>query len=68
MYMAAGERLMNIPGNDSDLREALLDVNTPTLLLVLASLTGDDKCLAPRFAPAPIEAPEVSLFPDDTGS
>ena len=67
MYMAAGERLMNIPGNDSDLREALLDVNTPTLLLVLASLTGDDKWLAPRFAPAPIEAPEGSLFPDDTG-
>jgi 4-hydroxyacetophenone monooxygenase len=58
---------MNIPGNDEDLSQALLDVNLPNLLLVLACITGSDEWLADRFAPAPIEAPEGSLFPDDSG-
>eukprot|EP00752_Nemacystus_decipiens_P017995 g16128.t1 len=56
-----------IPGDDNELRMALNDVNLPNLVLVLACLTGDDKWLSDRYAPAPIEAPEGSLFPDDTG-
>ena len=58
---------MNIPGTDEDLSRALNDVNLPNLLLVLASITGSDEWLAERFKPAPVEAPEGSMFPDDTG-
>ncbi len=58
---------MNIPGTDQDLRNALEDVNLPNLLMVLACITGSDEWLDARFQPAPIEAPEGSLFPDDTG-
>ena len=58
---------MTLPGTNETLREALQDVNTPNLLLVLATITGDDLWLSERYAPAPIEAPEGSLFPDDSG-
>ena len=58
---------MTLPGTNETLREALQDVNTPNLLLVLATITGDDIWLSERYAPAPIEAPEGSLFPDDSG-
>jgi len=58
---------MNIPGNDQELSTALLDVNLPNLLLVLTSITGSDEWLDERFKPAPVEAPEGSMFPDDTG-
>lgn len=58
---------INIPGDDATLREALNDVNLPNLLLVLASITESDEWLSERFKPAPIEAPEGSLFPDDSG-
>lgn len=58
---------MKIPGDDDTLRQALEDVNLPNLLLVLATITGDDSWLGEEFAPAPIVAPEGSLFPDDSG-
>ena len=58
---------VTIPGDDSTLRTALEDVNLPNLLCVLACITGSDEWLSERFAPAPIEAPEGSLFPDDSG-
>ena len=58
---------MTIPGTDEDLRLALADVNLPTLLMVMTQLCGDDRWLADRYKPAPIEVPEGSLFPDDTG-
>ncbi len=58
---------MVIPGDDATLKQALEDVNTPNLLLVLATITGDDHWLSEEYAPAPIEAPEGSLFPDDSG-
>ena len=58
---------VNIPGDDSTLKTALEDVNLPNLLLVLASITKDDHWLSERFTPAPVEAPEGSLFPDDSG-
>ncbi|MEM7080068.1 MAG: NAD(P)/FAD-dependent oxidoreductase [Pseudomonadota bacterium] len=57
----------SIPGDDTDLRRALQEVNLPSLLLVLASLTDSDEWLNDHFQPAPIEAPEGSLFPDDSG-
>ncbi|MGB2330395.1 MAG: hypothetical protein ACPH3H_06790, partial [Pseudomonadales bacterium] len=56
-----------LPGDDATLQAALQDVNTPNLLLVLATVTGDDKWLKVPYLPAPIVAPEGSLFPDDTG-
>ncbi len=56
-----------LPGDDATLQAALQDVNTPNLLLVLATVTGDDKWLKAPYLPAPIVAPEGSLFPDDTG-
>ena len=58
---------VTIPGTDADIARALDDVNLPNLLLVMASITGDDKYLSERYRPAPIEAPEGSLFPDDSG-
>ena len=58
---------VQIPGTEDDLRVAVRDANLPTLLLVLAQLTGDDEWLSERYAPAPIATPEGSLFPDDTG-
>lgn len=56
-----------LPGDDETLRTALRDVNTPNLLLVLATITGEDDWLKAPFLPAPIVAPEGSLFPDDSG-
>ena len=58
---------IEIPGTEAEIRAALDDVNLPNLLLVLASITGSDEFLSERFQPAPVEAPEGSLFPDDTG-
>ena len=59
---------IDIPGTDQDLRQALEDVNLPNLLLVLATISGSDEYLSERYQPAPVEAPEGSLFPDDSGS
>jgi len=59
---------IDIPGTDQDLRAALADVNLPTLLLVIAELSGDDVWLSPRYQPEPIVVPEGSLFPDDSGN
>ena len=58
----------NIPGDDSELRTALRDVNLPTLLMVMAQFSGDDRWLTDRFRPDPIQTPEGSIFPDDTGN
>ena len=57
----------HIPGDDETLTQALEDVNLPNLLMVLACITGSDEWFDERFKPAPIEAPEGSLFPDDSG-
>ncbi|NKB99010.1 MAG: NAD(P)-binding protein [Pseudomonadales bacterium] len=56
-----------ITGTNKEIRTALDDVNLPNLLLVLATVTGDDIWLSAKYQPAPVEAPEGSLFPDDTG-
>ena len=61
------EELSPITATDAEIRTALDDVNLPNLLLVLASITGSDEWLADKYQPAPVEAPEGSLFPDDTG-
>ena len=58
---------MTLTASNNEIRAALDDVNLPNLLLVLASITGDDQWLSEKYRPAPIEAPEGSLFPDDTG-
>lgn len=58
---------MTLTASNNEIRTALDDVNLPNLLLVLASITGDDVWLSEKYRPAPIEAPEGSLFPDDTG-
>ena len=58
---------ISIPGTETEIQAALNDVNLPNLLLVLAAVTGSDEWLSERFQPAPVEAPEGSLFPDDTG-
>jgi 4-hydroxyacetophenone monooxygenase len=59
---------MTIPGTDDDLRQALADVNLPTLLMVMTQLSGDDKWMSERYTPEPIVVPEGSLFPDDSGN
>lgn len=59
---------IQIPGTDEDLRQALNDVNLPTLLMVMTQLSGDDRWMSERYAPAPIVVPEGSLFPDDSGN
>ena len=59
---------IQIPGTDDDLRLALADANLPTLLMVMTQLSGDNRWMTERFAPAPIEVPEGSLFPDDSGN
>lgn len=59
---------IEMPGTDADLREALDAANLPTLLMVMVQLTGDDGWMSDRFVPAPIVAPEGSLFPDDSGN
>ena len=58
---------IDIPGTDSDLKKALLDANLPTLLMVMAQLSGDKRWMSDRFKPAEIVAPEGSMFPDDSG-
>ena len=58
---------IQIPGSNEELRQALEDVNLPTLLTVLTHLTGDRRWMSERYQPAPIVAPEGSLFADDTG-
>ncbi|HIE88059.1 MAG TPA: NAD(P)/FAD-dependent oxidoreductase, partial [Gammaproteobacteria bacterium] len=58
----------NIPGDDNELRTALNDVNLPTLLMVMTQFSGDDRWLTDRFRPDPIQTPEGSIFPDDTGN
>jgi 4-hydroxyacetophenone monooxygenase len=58
---------ISIPGTDTDLRAALADVNLPTLLMVMTQLSGDDRWMTDRYRPKPIETPEGSMFPDDSG-
>ena len=58
---------VTVQGNDDDIKAALLDVNLPNLLLSMYCITGDQVWIAEDQAPAPVLAPEGSLFPDDTG-
>ena len=58
---------VTVQGTDKDIKAALLDVNLPNLLLSMYCITGDRTWIAEDQAPAPVLAPEGSLFPDDTG-
>ena len=58
---------IEITGNDDEIRAALLDINLPTLLVVMTHFIGDDRFLTERYQPKPIEIPEGELFPDDSG-
>ncbi|MGB1685347.1 MAG: NAD(P)-binding protein, partial [Pseudomonadales bacterium] len=58
---------IEITGNDDEIRAALLDINLPTLLVVMTHFVGDDRFLTERYQPKPIEIPEGELFPDDSG-
>ncbi|MFT7220388.1 MAG: 4-hydroxyacetophenone monooxygenase [Candidatus Azotimanducaceae bacterium] len=58
----------DIPGDDQTIQEALTQVNLPTLLMVLVQFCEDDRWLADRYKPEPIQVPAGGLFPDDTGN
>ncbi|MFT5101377.1 MAG: 4-hydroxyacetophenone monooxygenase, partial [Planctomycetaceae bacterium] len=58
----------DIPGDDETIRAALTEVNLPTLLMVLIQFCEDNRWLAGRYKPDPIQVPEGGLFPDDTGN
>ena len=60
-------RITELPGTDKELLDALQDANVPTLLMVMVQLTGEHSWMSERYAPAPIVAPEGSMFPDDSG-
>ena len=56
-----------ITKNNDEIKEALREVNLPTLLMSMASLTEDNSWLEEKYAPKPIEVPEGELVPDDSG-
>ena len=56
-----------ITKNNDEIKEALREVNLPTLLMSMASLTEDNLWLEEKYAPKPIEVPEGELVPDDSG-
>ncbi len=58
---------IEIAGTDEELRAALDEVNLPTLLVVLAHLTGDGHWLSKRYAPDPISGDNGAFAPDDSG-
>ncbi|MGA1758434.1 MAG: FAD-dependent oxidoreductase, partial [Pseudomonadales bacterium] len=58
---------VTVQGTDAEISEALKDVNLPNLLLSMYCITGDKSWISAERAPAPIVAPEGSLFPDDSG-
>ena len=58
---------VTVQGTDAEISEALKDVNLPNLLLSMYCITGDKTWISAERAPAPIVAPEGSLFPDDSG-
>ncbi len=59
--------VITVTGSDDEIRAALLDVNLPTLLMVMTQFAGDDRYLTDKYRPQPIEVPEGELFPDDSG-
>ncbi len=58
---------INITATDDQIKAALLEVNLPTLLMVLDQFSEDRRWLSDRYRPAPIYVPEGELFPDDSG-
>ncbi len=58
---------IEIAGTDEELRHALEDLNLPTLLVVMAHLTGDDHWLHQRYAPGAITSDDGAFAPDDSG-
>jgi len=58
---------MKVTGTDDQIRAALLELNLPTLLMVMSQFTEDDRYLTEKYQPKPIEVPEGDLFPDDSG-
>ena len=56
-----------ITKNNDEIKEALREVNLPTLLMSMASLTEDNSWLEEKYAPKTIEVPEGELVPDDSG-
>ena len=58
---------MQIAANEEQIKKSLLDLNIPTLLMVMTQYTGDDRWLVDRYRPKPIYVPEGEIFPDDSG-
>ncbi len=58
---------MQIVANEEQIKKSLLDLNIPTLLMVMTQYTGDDRWLVDRYRPKPIYVPEGEIFPDDSG-
>ena len=56
---------MQIAANEEQIKKSLLDLNIPTLLMVMTQYTGDDRWLVDRYRPKPIYVPEGEIFPDD---
>jgi 4-hydroxyacetophenone monooxygenase len=61
--MRANERVLETTANDAQLRAALADANLPTLLLVLAQLTGSQRWLEKPYQPTRT----VALNDNDSG-
>ena len=61
------EPTLPITKNNDEIKAALGEVNLPTLLMSMASLTEDNSWLEEKYAPKPIEVPEGELVPDDSG-
>ncbi len=58
---------MEIIADDEQIKRSLLDLNIPTLLMVMTHYSGDDRWMTERYRPKPIYVPEGELFPDDSG-
>ena len=58
---------MQIVANEEQIKKSLLDLNIPTLLMVMTQYAGDDRWLVDRYRPKPIYVPEGEIFPDDSG-
>ena len=58
---------MQITASEEQIRKSLMDLNIPTLLMVMTQYSGDDRWLVDRYRPKPIYVPEGEIFPDDSG-
>ena len=58
---------MQITASEEQIKKSLMDLNIPTLLMVMTQYSGDDRWLVDRYRPKPIYVPEGEIFPDDSG-